>query len=323
MDKEIKTRLGWVELYRETGNAGLTCRRCGISRPTLRLWTRRYEEEGIGGLRSRSRRPKHSPNQKRTPTLEEHILKLRQKRNLGARRIQSDLLWEDDIRLSLGTIHKVLVNAEVGPLKRPPRRKHCKRYERPVPGDRVQMDTCKISTGIYQYTAIDDCTRCRVLRVYPRRTAKNTLEFLDAVIEEMGFPVQRVQTDRGSEFFAYKVQERLMDYGIKFRPIRPASPHLNGKVERSQKTDKIEFYAICNLDAPGLEERLSEWQHYYNWRRPHGALKGKTPMQRASELSKDTPYWDDLSALYDPTKERIQERNYQVDLRLRELKECL
>ena len=152
-------RLGWVELYRETGNAG---------------------------LRSRGRRPKPSPNQKRTPTLEERILMLRKKRNLGARRIQSDLLWEDDIRLSLGTIHKVLINAEVGPLKRP--------------------------------------------------RAANT-----ACATNVPYPAQRVQTDQGPKFFACKVQEQLMNYGIKFRPIRPASPHLNGKVERSQNTDKIEF----------------------------------------------------------------------------------
>ncbi|EKI30016.1 integrase core domain protein, partial [Escherichia coli ARS4.2123] len=51
----------------------------------------------------------------------------------------------------------------------------------------------------------------------------------------MPFPIQRSQTDRGREFFAVKVQERLKEYGIKFRPNKPASPHLNGKVERSQK----------------------------------------------------------------------------------------
>lgn len=33
-----KARLGWVELYAKTGVAGLVCRRCGISRPTLRKW---------------------------------------------------------------------------------------------------------------------------------------------------------------------------------------------------------------------------------------------------------------------------------------------
>lgn len=41
MESEIKQRLAWVQLYFETGNAGLTCRRCGISRPTLRKWVKR------------------------------------------------------------------------------------------------------------------------------------------------------------------------------------------------------------------------------------------------------------------------------------------
>lgn len=315
-------RLGWVRMYQQTGDAGLTCRRCGISRPTLHLWRRRFENEGIEGLRTRSKRPHRSPNLKRTPELEERVLQMRRQQNLGARRIQSELLWEDEVHLSLATIHKILTNANVGPLKRPPRRKRSTRYERPVPGERVQMDTCKIGPGLYQYTAVDDCTRCRVLRLYPRQTATNTLTFIDAVIEEMGFPIQRIQTDRGTEFFAYKVQEKLMAYGIKFRPIRPGSPHLNGKVERSQKTDQIEFYATTDLSDPKLDNRLSEWQHYYNWRRPHGGLKGKTPMQRACELGDSTPLWEEVSAMYDPNRERIQERNYQLDLRLRKLKEC-
>lgn len=44
------------------------------------------------------------------------------------------------------------------------------------------MDTCKIASGLYQYTSIDDCTRYRVLRLYNRRTAANTLDFLDCVM---------------------------------------------------------------------------------------------------------------------------------------------
>jgi hypothetical protein len=31
-----QARLGWVRLYEQVGHAGLVCRRCGISRPTLR-----------------------------------------------------------------------------------------------------------------------------------------------------------------------------------------------------------------------------------------------------------------------------------------------
>ena len=147
------------------------------------------------------------------------------------------------------------------------------------------------------------------------------------MITELPFPTQRFQTDRGGEFFAQKVQERLTEYGIKFRLIRPASPHLNGKVERSQKTDKIEYWAICDLSDPDLDSRLAEWQHYYNWRRPHGALNGKTPMQKDCDLTDSTPLWEEVFELYDQSKERIQERiqerNYRVDLQLKKLKGSL
>ena len=90
----------------------------------------------------------------------------------------------------------------------------------------------------------------------------------------MPFPIQRIQTDRGREFFAVIVQERLKQYGIKFCPNKPASPHLNGKVERSQKTDKIEFYSTIDLAPVDLDMLLAEWQHYYNWERPHSATRG-------------------------------------------------
>ncbi len=72
----------------------------------------------------------------------------------------------------------------------------------------------------------------------------------------------------------------MMKYCIKFRPIKPASPYLNGKVERSQKTDLEEFYVLAALsDFEKLREELGYWQFFYNWQRPHGALKGKTPSQ--------------------------------------------
>lgn len=135
----------------------------------------------------------------------------------------------------------------------------------------------------------------------------------------MPFPIQCVQTDRGREFFALKVQKRLMNWGIKFRPIKPGSPHLNGKVERSQKTDLEEFYATVDLKKKDLKTQLSEWQHYYNWQRVHGSLKGKTPMDKYCELINDTPFWDDVERQYDSTEERIQEPNYQMELALRRL----
>jgi transposase InsO family protein len=42
-------------------------------------------------------------------------------------------------------------------------------------------------------------------------------------------------------------QEALRRNCIKFRPNRPRAPHLNGKVERSQQTDWVEFYATVDL----------------------------------------------------------------------------
>lgn len=110
---------------------------------------------------------------------------------------------------------------------------------------------------------------------------------------------------------------------IKFRSNKPGSPHLNGKVERSQKTDKTEFYVTVDLSDANLDELLAEWQHYYNWDRPHSAHHGKSPMERYFELAENTPYSDEAYEGYNPDSERIQDPNYKVDLELRRLKRCL
>ena len=323
MNKEIKQRLKWVLLYEKSGDAGFVCRRCGISRPTLRKWWRRYQSSGIDGLESHSRRPHSSPNTKVGEKEETLILELRRLRNLGPRRLQSELLRLHSTSFAIATIHKVLKKHKVKPVKRIRKKSEYIRYERPIPGDRVQMDTTKIAPGLYQYTSIDDCTRYRVLRLYDRRTAANTLDFIDSVIEEMPFPIQRFQTDRGTEFFALKVQKKLKKLCIKFRPNKPASPHLNGKVERSQKTDKTELYPTINLKSTDLNDLLAEWQHYYNWDRPHSAHKGKSAIERYFELSEITPYSDEAYKDYNSASERIQNANYKIDLELRRLKRCL
>jgi len=132
----MKARLGWIKLYKEKQDFVYVCRRCGISRPTLRKWYKLYLEKGTEGLADRSKRPKNSPNKKLNETY------------------------------------------NVRPIKKLKREKRYKRYQRDIPGERVQIDTCKIAPGIYQYTAIDDCSRWRVMELYKRRTAANTLEFI-------------------------------------------------------------------------------------------------------------------------------------------------
>ena len=176
------------------------------------------------------------------------------------------------------------------------------------------MDTMKVAPGLYQYTAIDDCLRFRILGIYPSRSAESTLHFIDRVLEEMPFPIQHIQTDRGTEFFADSVQLYLMDHCIKFRPIPPRSPHLNGKVERSQLTDKIEFWSRYSPKLPDIDQRIEEWQFEYNWRRPHGSLMGKTPIHKVGELNEKTPLHEDVAILYDRSKERIRHSCWKTDI---------
>jgi len=91
MDEKQRARLGWIKLYEEVKDAGLVCRRCGISRPTLRKWLQRYQEHGIDGLCDKSRRPHSSPSQKVRKENEVLILTMRKKRHLGAKQISSEL----------------------------------------------------------------------------------------------------------------------------------------------------------------------------------------------------------------------------------------
>jgi transposase InsO family protein len=316
-----KARLGWVKLYERIGNATVACRRCGISAPTLRKWVRRYAAEGEAGLENRSHRPKTSPQRRVFTEQERLILELRRTRQLGIKRLRNEVLRLHGLKLALGTIYAVLLRHGENRLRRPKlRRKGSKRYSRPIPGERVQMDVCKIGKRLYQYTAVDDCTRYRVLGLASDKTAVSTLSFLDRVIAGMPFPIQRIQTDRGAEFFAYEVQERLMGERIRFRPIRPRSPHLNGKVERSQRTDLEEFWSIVDLSQPDIEGQLAAWVRFYNHERPHDSLDSRTPVQRLAELHHRIPSADIVDAAYDTTKEDFRTRHYLLDQAIREMK---
>lgn len=142
------------------------------------------------------------------------------------RRIQSELQRLYGLSFSLATFHKVLTRLQVKPLRPQLRRCRKKRYQKAVPGERVQVDTCKVGPGLVQYTAIDDCTRLMVVALYPRRMAANAVRFLDQVVEQVVFPIQRIQTDRGTEFTSYKFQGALAAHHVKRRPVKPRSPHL-------------------------------------------------------------------------------------------------
>jgi transposase-like protein len=63
LPREVRRRLAIIQHAEEvTGNVAMTCRYYGISRQVYYRWLRRYQDQGIDGLRDLSRRPRHSPN---------------------------------------------------------------------------------------------------------------------------------------------------------------------------------------------------------------------------------------------------------------------
>ena len=94
----------------------------------------------------------------------------------------------------------------------------------------------------FQYTALDDCTRFRVLRLYRHLHRGSSLAFLAELRRAFPFPIRRLQCDNGQEFpfeFALAVEAA----GIRHRYIRPRRPQQNGKVERSHRIDHEEFWS--------------------------------------------------------------------------------
>lgn len=292
-DRHAAHRLAIIRHAQElTGNVSKTCRYYGISRQVYYKWLRRYEEGGLEALRDRSSRPHVSPKATRVEVVGK-IIYLRQTYHFGPHKIAMYLQRYHDIELSPSGIWRILHRLDLSRLPSSQRyRRHrdrWKRYEKPEPGHRVQIDVKFIAPlpgshrKYYQFTAIDDCTRLRVLRIYDRLNQKTAVQFLDYVLAKLPFHVERIQTDNGAEFqsaFHYHV----LDRGIGHVYIRPATPRLNGKVERSHRIDAEEFYRMLDgvvIDDAGVfNERLREWEDFYNFNRPHGGLGGQTPYER-------------------------------------------
>jgi transposase InsO family protein len=117
-----------------------------------------------------------------------------------------------------------------------------------IPGTRKRL---------YQFTAIDDCTRIRVLKIDDACNQGTAIRFVDEVRRRLPFRVQVVQTDNGAEFQS-RVHWHLQSLDIRHVHIRPRTPHLNGKVERSHRVDDQEFYQL--LDKDGITDDI----HLFN-----------------------------------------------------------
>jgi transposase InsO family protein len=297
--RKIRHRLAVLAHAREvTGNVSRTCRYYGITRPTFYKWRNRYEELGEDGLRDRSSRPIHSPRETEADIVGK-ILYLRQSYHFGPLKIAMYLRRYHDIEISDSGVWRILKRLGLNRLPASQRhRRHERRwtrYEKPLPGHQVQVDVKFIEPipgatdrRYYQYTAIDDCTRLRVLRIFPKNNQKTAIAFVDYLLARLPFAVEAIQTDNGSEFQS-AFHWHLLNRGIRHAYITPATPRLNGKVERSHRTDAEEFYRLLEGvvidDSELFNARLREWEDFYNFERPHGALAGQTPYERLRQKS--------------------------------------
>jgi transposase InsO family protein len=276
-----------------TGNVARTCRHFAISRKTFYKWKGRFDADGLGALGDRARTPHCSP--RATPAdVVSKILYLRQRYHFGPGKIADYLQRFHAVTVAVATVPRLLQKHGMNRLpanqkyQRHPKR--WQRYEKPQPGHRLQLDVkfleriAGTSKRLYQFTAIDDCTRIRVLKVYDACNQRTAIRFVDEVLRRLPFRVHVIQTDNGAEFqsqFHWHLEAR----DIRHAYIRPRTPHLNGKVERSHRVDDQEFYQLLDKDGVSddihlFNEKLREWEDYYNYHRPHGALDGQTPYER-------------------------------------------
>jgi transposase-like protein len=222
-------------------NVARVCRRFGISRKSFYKWKRRHAEHGDAGLCDRPRTPHISPRATARDVVST-ILYLRQHYHFGAGRIAAYLHRFHQIAIAVSPVDRILTRH--GTPRLPANQKHQRhgkrweRYEKPQPGHRLQLDVEFLERirgtrrRLYQFTAIDDGTRIRVLKIYDSCNQRTAVQFIDEVLRRLPFRVQVVQTDNGAEIQS-QFHWHLEEWDIRHVYIRPRTPRLNGKVSDS------------------------------------------------------------------------------------------
>ncbi|MBI1802900.1 MAG: IS481 family transposase [Ignavibacteriae bacterium] len=287
---------GWTTPYKKvvleyadlSGSDAKSYRSFDVPRSTFYEWKKAFAKEGPTGLIRKKPVAKSHPRQL-SPEVVEKIKDLRKTCHLGPQRITWYLARYHGIETSCSTVFRTLIRQG---LRRLPkhvglRAVHTRRYAKEVPGHHVQVDVkflvLKTTDGPrvrrFQYTAIDDATRVRALKIYARHNQERAIAFVDYFIEKFPFRIHTIRTDHGHEFQA-QFHWHVEDKGIRHVYIKPRTPQLNGKVERSHRSDQEEFYQLLTYkDDVDLNKKLEEWKRFYNFDRPHGAFNGKTPYE--------------------------------------------
>jgi transposase len=317
-----KARQKIVELHGQLGSIKATALVLGCSKNTAKKWIRRYH--ATRKLEERSRRPQNSP--KKTPRwLEDKVIALRRRTNLGRRRIARQILIETGYELSPNTIREIFSRNDLSkPQRLRGRFKGVRFFRRqhldPLTfwqidvkdvrdGDTLPKDVYDhlLDKGLprYQWTAIDVRTRTKFLGYSHQLRHRYGLKFwalLTAWLRAHGMD-QRLfyQTDWGSEFGGTtfwkleRIQRRILDpWNVQLLRIRKGQWKDNAYVERTHRTDDEEFY------VPRLKTMRNHQDHFkqawaynfdFNVARGHDGhdMKGKTPQEVIKSLGLDLP----------------------------------
>jgi hypothetical protein len=187
-----------VLAYVKVHGVAPAAQRFGLDRKTVRTWRDRYRAHGEFGLVPRypTRRPRRIPEE--TVALIAHA---RTEFRYGACRTPLWLIRIHERTLATKTITRICADLGLPPLQRVKCRRGPRQltlFEKPHPGNSVQVDVKVVKlagTTAYQYTALDDCTRLRVLRLYRRQNQVSSLEFFAEVRKAFPFPIRQLQVD--------------------------------------------------------------------------------------------------------------------------------
>ena len=297
---DIKLKLNLFIKALKLGNVAEACSRMGMGRTFYYKWWKRLKKSdfNLESLNELSRKP-HSSPRTTSAEIEAKIIDLKELSH-GALMIHG-ILRRENIKLSVPTISHILNERKpVTVLEQKRLNPHNKRYELPIPGQRLQMDVKYVPHKVegkkaYTYVAVDECTRWRFAFTFDWLDHGNTVKFLEMLKETCPFPIVCIQTDNGFEFTSKLNPNMPKDYEhpmdtwcreneINHRLIPPGVKELNGKVERSHRIDDQYFY----WKAPDkclrtFNEKQQEWMKYYNEERPHYGIGFLTPVEKLQE----------------------------------------
>jgi transposase InsO family protein len=296
LSKEAKKRLAWMDHYRNTKNAALTCRHFGISRQCFHKWAKRYDPFRLASLEEESRRPKKTRTWDVSRTEEFRILRLR-RAHIRYGKMKLKVLYEREhgVPISSWKIQRVIEThalyfhqkkTEALRKKRKanePKRRITELMKVERTGFLVALDTIvRHAAGVKRYilTGIDVHSKIAFARMYSTHHSKHAADFLKRINYLFDAKIENLQTDNGSEFakdFRRAAEElRLPHYWS-----RTKTPKDNAVDERFNGTVEREFLQMGNMmvDCDAFNRRITEWLIEYNFRRPHQALGYEVPVE--------------------------------------------